>query len=129
MLFKTANYVVRDPIRSRSGRITLLVIACALVLTILSPVESITSEDDPRLLSYTIPAETIDLWTPRSACNYKLRLDVPEHDLIAYSDYFAVIKANDTGINETKLCPSQDNSLVPFAKLCPFCFHLSTPTE
>ncbi|KAK5205384.1 hypothetical protein LTR47_005539 [Exophiala xenobiotica] len=65
---------------------------------------------------FPIAAEVLDGHTPRSACNYKLRIEV--NDVQAYSDYFTIIKANDTtSLNETSLCPGRDGSMVPFSDL------------
>ncbi|KAK5074496.1 hypothetical protein LTR70_010224 [Exophiala xenobiotica] len=39
---------------------------------------SISSADDPRLSTYSIPAEDLDAMTPQSACNYKFRVEDEE---------------------------------------------------
>ncbi|KAK7883578.1 hypothetical protein LTR67_011076 [Exophiala xenobiotica] len=65
---------------------------------------------------FPISAEVLDAEAPRSACNYKLSCRIG--DVRAYSDYFTIIKANDTtSLNETSLCPGRDGSMVPFSDL------------
>jgi len=83
-------------------------------------VSYVDSTDDPRLSTYSIAAESLDAWTFQSACNYKLQIEDDVTDAIAYSAYFTIIKANDTGINATTLCPKSDGSLARFSDICRF---------
>lgn len=85
--------------------------------TINLPFISSADTNNPIVSTYSILAEDLDAITPKSACNYKLRIEESRTDAVAYSEYFAVIKANDNGINATTLCPDPEGSLAPFSDL------------
>lgn len=87
---------------------------------VLVPFISSADTNNPIVSTYSILAEDLDAITPKSACNYKLRIEESRTDAVAYSEYFAVIKANDNGINATTLCPDPEGSLAPFSDLCRF---------